>query len=120
MAVQKLSLLIDESTDKGSTKHLAIVARMVDNFNLKVKDEFVSLIPVSNATAQNIFDVLIYFFNTNNIPYKTNLIGFASDGANTMFDRKHSVKKLLENVIKDLFVMKCMCHSLTLCASYSC
>lgn len=72
IAVQKFSLLIDESTDKGSIKHLAIVARMVNNSSLKVRDEFVSLIPVSNATAQNIFDVLINFFNSNNIPYKTN------------------------------------------------
>ena len=49
MAVQKFSLLIDESTDKGSTKHLAVVVRMVDNLSLKVRDEFVSLIPVSDA-----------------------------------------------------------------------
>jgi len=93
---------------------------MVNNLSFKVKDEFVSLLPVSDAKAQNIFNVLIHFFTSNSIPYKTNLIGFASDGANTMFGHNHSVKKLLEDEISDLFVLKCMCHSLALCASYSC
>lgn len=37
MAIQKFSLLIDESTDKGSTKHLAVVVRIVDNLSLKVR-----------------------------------------------------------------------------------
>lgn len=36
-----------------------------------------------------------------------------------MFVIRHSVKTLLENEIPHIFVMKCMCHSLALCASYS-
>lgn len=48
----------------------------------------------------------------HNIPYKKNLVGFASDGANVMFGANNSVKKLLENDVPDPFVMKCLCHSL--------
>lgn len=36
-----------------------------------------------------------------------------------MFGVNHSVKKLLENDIPKLFVIKCVCHSLALCASYA-
>jgi len=47
------------------------------------------------------------------------MVGFASDGANTMFGSHHSVKTLLHNDIPHLFVIKCIiCHSLALCASY--
>lgn len=102
MASNKFSLLIDESTDKGSIKHLAVVVRMTDNFTFKVKDEFVTLLPVADATAQNIFNTLINFFNTSNISYKQNMIGFASDGANAMFGCKNSVKTLFESEINGI------------------
>lgn len=71
------------------------------------------------ANANNVFNEIIEFFNVNSIPYKNNLIGFASDGAATMFGSRHSVKTLLENEIPDIFVFKCVCHSLMLCASYA-
>lgn len=53
------------------------------------------------------------------MPYRDNLVGFAFDGANTMFGSKHSVKTLLEEDVPGIFVMKCICHSLALCASYA-
>lgn len=120
MATNKFSLLIDESTDMGSIKHLAVVVRMTDSCTIKVKDEFVTLLPVADATSQNIFNILINFFNTSNILYKNNMIGFASDGANAMFGCKNSVKTLFESEINGVFVMKCLCHSLALCCSYAC
>lgn len=36
-----------------------------------------------------------------------------------MFGSHHSVKTLLQNDFPHLFVMKCICHSLALCASYA-
>lgn len=120
MATNKFSLLIDESTDMGSIKHLAVVVRMTDSCTIKVKDEFVTLLPVADATSQNIFNILINFFNTSNILYKNSMIGLASDGANAMFGCKNSVKTLFESEINGVFVMKCLCHSLALCCSYAC
>lgn len=113
------SILIDESTDRSAIKHLAIVVRIMDKNRFLVRDEFACLEPISHATASNIFDVIIKFFNTNSIPYKDNLIGFASDGANAMFGCKHSVKTLLEEEVPGIFLMKCICHSMALCASYA-
>ncbi|XP_025203832.1 zinc finger protein 862-like [Melanaphis sacchari] len=120
MKNQMFSIMIDESTDKSSVKHLAIVTRIVDTDSYEVRDEFAGLIKVNNATAQSIFETVINFFKSYDIPYKSNLVGFASDGANVMFGEHHSVKTLLENEVPSIFVIKCLCHSLALCASYAC
>lgn len=54
------------------------------------------------------------------IPYKKNMIGFASDGASVMMGAHNSLASRLKSDIPDLFVMKCICHSFHLCASYAC
>lgn len=116
---QSFSILIDESTDKSSIKTLAIIVRLMDLNKFIVRDEFFSLTEITNGTAQGIYDAITNVFEKHNIAYKTNMVGFASDGANTMFGSHHSVKTLLQNDIPNLFVMKCICHSLALCASYA-
>ncbi|XP_008186645.1 E3 SUMO-protein ligase KIAA1586-like [Acyrthosiphon pisum] len=116
---QSFSILIDESTDKSSIKTLAIIVRLMDINKFIVRDKFFSLTEIANGTAQGIYDAIKNVFEKHTIPYKTNMVGFASDGANTMFGSHHSVKTLLQNDIPDLFVMKCICHSLALCASYA-
>jgi len=88
---------------------------MVQHSNFEVRDEFVKLTEVSNASAKGVYDVIIHLFNVHDIPYKHNLAGFASYGANVMFGNKHSVKSLSEEDVPHLFVIKCLCHSLALC-----
>lgn len=90
---------------------------MVQSSNFEVKDEFVKLIEVSDASAK---DAIIHFFSTHDIPYKHKLAGFASDGVNVMFGYKHFVKILLEQDVPDLFVIKCLWHLIALCAPYAC
>lgn len=114
----KFSLLVDESTDVSSVKSLAMVVRF--NKNVVVRDEFLALISIKDASAQNLYETIISFFNEHQIPYKKQLVGFGADGANTMMGNNHSLKTLLEQDIPDLFIMKCICHSLALCASYAC
>lgn len=69
----------------------------MDYDEYKVRDEFLSLVEVKNCTAQGIYELIVNFFLKYSVPYKKNLIAFASDGANTMFGQHHSVKTLLEN-----------------------
>ncbi|CAH1111482.1 unnamed protein product [Psylliodes chrysocephalus] len=73
-----------------------------------------------NAKAENIFHKIINLLNQKNISYKTNLIGFASDGANVMCGSKNSVMSRLKEEIPDIFLFKCICHSFNLCASSAC
>lgn len=112
------SLIADESTDKGCTKHLALVARVVtDNC---VKDAFLNLIPLQGASATQLYEHVKNMFDDNGIPYKDNMVGFSADGASVMMGKRHSLSKLLKDDVPDLFVMKCICHSFHLCASYAC
>lgn len=115
----KFSMMIDESTDNSCVKNLAIIARFTE-CNLEVHDNFLALIPVADATASNIYQIIVNFFQTNQVDYKSQLIGFSADGANTMTGSNHSVQTLLKNDIPHLAVLKCICHSLALCASNAC
>ncbi|XP_068990425.1 zinc finger BED domain-containing protein 5-like [Neodiprion pinetum] len=114
----KFSLLVDESTDVSATKHLALVVRFFNNG--RINDVFLALIPTPIVTAQALYDHVIAFFKKHNIPYKSNMIGFASDGASNMFGTHHSLSVLLKKDIPHLFLMKCICHSFALCANYAC
>lgn len=111
------SLIIDESTDVGTVKHLALVVRIFNDS--AVEDKFLAIIEVADGTAQNIYQNIVDFFIKNNVDYKNRLVGFAADGASTMMGRHNSVSKLLQNDIPHLFILKCVCHSFALVASYA-
>lgn len=84
-------------------------------FESKVEDAFVCLIPLEEATGQHIKKV----FSDNKIPMD-NFIGFAADGANAMMGQHNSLSSRLVAENPHLFVLKCVCHSFHLCASYAC
>lgn len=114
----KCSLIVDESTDKGCIKHLCMVARtLLDD---EIKDCFLGLIPVTDASAQSLYKDVVNFFTENDTQYKENMIGFGSDGANVMLGAHNSLSSLLKRDIRGLFIMKCICHSFALCASKAC
>ena len=110
LKVNKFSIIVDESTDITATKSLDIVVRYNENFT--IREEFLGLVPVSDASAVNLYNVITQFFNDNDIPYKTNLIGFAADGANNVTGKNNYVMTILKKDVPTLFTMKCICHSL--------
>lgn len=120
MKNSKFSLIIDESTDHSSDKNLCLVVRYYNKLEKQFRDQFYRLLPVDSGDATSLYNLIIDDFSTNNIPYKTNLVGFASDGANVMFGAHHSVMALLKKDIPNLYTMKCICHSFHLVASYAC
>jgi len=114
----QFSLMIDESTDAGTIKHLALVVRVQEED--KTVDKFLHLLSISDASAKAMFNEIVDFFVKNDIPYEKNMVGFASDGANVMMGRHNSVVELFKKTIPSLFVLKCSCHSFALCVSYAC
>ncbi|CAH1104675.1 unnamed protein product [Psylliodes chrysocephalus] len=118
LRTNKCSLIADESTDRSCSKHLCLVARVVVNFN--IKDYFLALLPVREATGATLFTLIDDFFKKHNIPFETNLIGFAADGANNMMGAHNSLASRLREKCPNLFMMKCVCHSFHLYASYAC
>lgn len=75
---------------------------------------------MEDASAISIYNILKDFFENANIDYKSNLVGIGADGAAVMTGVRHSVAILLKNDCKDLKKIKCACHSLALCSSYTC
>jgi len=73
---------------------------------------------MKDAKADNIHEKMIKFFQIHNIPYKENLIGFASDGANVMAGQNNSVMTRLKAENKSIFFIKCICHSFLVYANY--
>lgn len=116
LKTERFSLIVDESTDKSTTKHLALIARTAVDF--KVEDNFLCLIPIVDGSASALHEKCKQYFDNQSIPYKQNMIGFAADGANTMFGQHHSLSTLFATEIPHLFLMKCICHSFHLYASY--
>lgn len=85
-----------------------------------MKHYFLVLIPVQKATGapRYLTTYLINILNDNGISYEKNFVGFASYGANAMMGA-HMVSRLKE-AIPIIFIMKCICHSFHLCASFEC
>ncbi|XP_031334601.1 zinc finger BED domain-containing protein 5-like [Photinus pyralis] len=125
----KFSLIIDESTDISSVKTLCICVRFFHPKICKITTLFWKLLQIFSgddpdkanlgATSQRLYEEIIGLLSKNSIPLK-NMIGFASDGCNTMFGSKNSVASKLANDIPGLMLQKCVCHSLHLCASEAC
>lgn len=74
---------------------------------------------VESATAEHLFGLLTKCFEEYEIPFE-NIIGFASDGANTMMGSKNSVASRFIEKCPGIYIFKCLCHSLHLCASNAC
>ncbi|XP_037958922.1 zinc finger MYM-type protein 6-like [Teleopsis dalmanni] len=118
LKTSKFSLIVDETTDVSCRKALVLVVRYFENLAGLVRDRFLCLIELEKCDAESIYQNIKSFFLTNNIPIQ-NLIGLATDGANTMAGHLTGLKtKLTKDT--NLFYLKCTYHSLHLCTAYAC
>lgn len=111
------SMIIDESTDRGHVKCLAIIVR-VFQVNV-VRDRFLGLIEIDDHTALGIFRAITAKLEAHDIPLK-NLIGFAADNASVMMGKTNGVQALLKKYMPHIFVLGCVCHSFVFCAEGAC
>ena len=113
------SIIIDETTDIASKKQLALVVRYFCEKELIVKSMLLCLIELTKSDATTVTTSLVSTFEKYSIPL-ANIIGYASDTTNVMFGEHHSVVTQLKSLIPELYVMKCLCHSVHVCASHAC
>lgn len=74
MKAKEFSLILDESTDKSTLKHLCLVEKYLDDTDV-VKDNFFALLPIEESgTSDAIYTLIKDYFVQNNIDYKTNMI----------------------------------------------
>ncbi|CAG5090262.1 Similar to ZNF862: Zinc finger protein 862 (Homo sapiens), partial [Cotesia congregata] len=109
------SLIVDESTDASTEKVLCIMIRYFSFKKKKFFTTFYRLVKISDATANGIYSALKQQLEADGLPLK-NLVGIEVDSANVNVGANHSVSTLLREDLPDIIVIKCICHSLHLCA----
>lgn len=75
--------------------------------------------PVQGATAEHLFNIVKASFEKHEVPF-SNVVGFASDGCNTMMGCNNSVATRFRDLCPNICILKCICHSLHLCESSAC
>ncbi|KAI4467892.1 hat family dimerization domaincontaining protein-related [Holotrichia oblita] len=121
----KFSILVDEATDIACVKTLCIVVRFYDKSVESVVSQFWSIVQLAEneaekrATAERLYKLILDSFQEMNVPFK-NVLGFASDGCNTMMGRRSSISARMYADYPGLHIHKCICHSLHLVASEAC
>lgn len=116
--------MTDESTDISTDKASCIVVRYFNKDSGRIVSSFFDLVNlfqanVETATANVIFDAIMNSFVIHDIPIN-NIVGFGSDGCNTMMGDHNSVKSRFMEACPGIHITKCICHSLHLVASEAC
>lgn len=109
------SVMIDESIDIGVIKELVIYTRYLSAFG-DVKNAFLTIMELTNGTADVIEESLVSFLNKSSISL-SRLVGFASDGANVMTGCRNGVAARLARRQPLLTSTHCVAHRLALAAS---
>ncbi|XP_066602062.1 SCAN domain-containing protein 3-like [Prorops nasuta] len=120
----KFSILTDESTDVSTVKIACIIVIFYDDDLKCVRCALWDLIEIyrdddSNESAEQLYTNIVNSFCNCNVSLE-NVIGFGSDGCNTMIGSKNSVASRFRNHYSGITILKCICHTAHLCASYAC
>ncbi|KAJ8912030.1 hypothetical protein NQ315_000523 [Exocentrus adspersus] len=107
------SLILDETTDISTQKSLAVVVRFYDN---DWKDHFLGLLKVKSCAAEDLYNQVNEYLKSLDIPIN-NLIGLAADNAAVMMGNIRGIQARFKEVLPNIFVLGCVCHSFHLCSS---
>ena len=113
------SLIVDETTDRTTTKFLVILVRYYCEKVNEPLEEFFSLPVVEDQTTASLKKLIVEEFEKAQVPM-TNIIGFASDNASVMAGKHGGLAALIKKDIPWLNVFGCICHSFALCAAAAC
>lgn len=113
------SIIVDETTDRGTIKQCAFTVIYFCNKSQKVVTKFFDLLEMNSGKAEDLYRVLKTTITSKNIPFQ-NLIGFSADTCNVMFGEHNSVFALLKKDLPYVVSVKCSCHSIHLAASHAC
>ncbi|KAI4454180.1 hat family dimerization domaincontaining protein-related [Holotrichia oblita] len=109
------SIIIDESTDLSTQKVLCIIVRFFSHKSRQIVTTFYRIIKLIECDAKSVHDAIISQLEIDGLKFE-NMIGVGVDGANVMAGRHNSVTAILKRELPDLIVVKCVSHSLHLCA----
>jgi Domain of unknown function (DUF4371) len=110
--VVAFGVMIDESTDITTTKHLDIYVSYVTKEGI-IKTRFLCLVPLTSCNSESITKILVDIFEKKNILSK--FVAFASDGASVMLGKNEGVAAKLSRICTyPLIVNHCVAHRLAL------
>lgn len=107
------SLLIDESTDLSTQKHLIMYIMFWDG---TVNTHFLANLPIEDCSATGILSTVEEFLKVKRLPL-SNCFGFGSDGASVMTGCGAGVATLLKQKNPYIVSLHCIAHKLALVAS---
>ncbi|KAJ2954875.1 hypothetical protein O0L34_g3196 [Tuta absoluta] len=114
------SALVDESTDLTTNKYMAVCIRFYSANSKTMVTNFLGLVEVPSATAENLYTAFTGHIKSVGLPLK-NLHGLGTDGASNLCGVNHSLYTLLrDRDVPHLELMKCICHSMDKCARKAC
>uniref|UniRef100_A0A0P4VRN6 Uncharacterized protein n=1 Tax=Scylla olivacea TaxID=85551 RepID=A0A0P4VRN6_SCYOL len=109
-----LSLIADESTDVSVTKHSCMCVRYFKEDIPSVVTKFLTLLPVTSCTASSLFSDIKLHFDAHSIPM-SHVIGLGTGGASNWCGPHNSVYTKIREHASHCVLVKCICHSLSLC-----
>ena len=109
------SIIVDESTDVSVMKYMAYCVRYFSEKLQNVVD-YLGFSEVTKATAQQLYLDFIDFINSVGLKIE-NMHGIGTDGASNLCGKNHSLFTLLKEKVPHLQLVKCVYHSLSLCAA---
>ena len=115
---RKYSIMIDESTDVSVRRVMALVVRLYVKDDMATRDFMLDLVEPFDGTARGLFDAMMKSLEAAGMDTKS-IIGSGADNCSTMMGGNAGFQKLLKDVVPDVFVMGCSCHSLALCAGHA-
>lgn len=107
---QRFSLLLDESTDVSVSKYLGVVIRYFRDNKQTIVSTFLGLVELEGGDAR-----------CQCCLKKEKLLGIGTDNTSVMTGINNGVHKVLkkEYGLKDLVLIRCVCHSLQLAVSHA-
>ncbi|XP_026119257.1 protein NLRC3-like [Carassius auratus] len=117
---QRFSLLLDESTDISVSKYLGVVIRYFSDTKQTIVSTFLGLVELEGGDARSIARAVVAFLEKCGLK-KEKLLGIGTDNASVMTGINNGVHKFLkeEYGLKDLILIRCVCHSLQLAVSHA-
>lgn len=119
IGLKPYSIILDESTDIGTHKYMAFCVRYHSVALCDMVTDFLGFVEIEKATAEVLRDVFLDFLVQSKLDVK-NLIGIGTDGASNLCGKNKSLFTLLKEIVPDLQLIKCICHSLNICSAHAC
>ncbi len=109
------SLLVDESTDVSVTKLLACSVRYFSSKRKAIITTFLDILELEEADAKSLANAVNKVIAKWCLS-KDKFVGLGTDGASSMIGQHNGLQALLKKDYPSLVHMRCVCHSIDLCA----